>query len=199
MEILEKLAKSKFRSRFKLRTKELEYIKDKGLDKIRSHACDFIRDRVAPAEPANGAVTGGNVLLVNGGKYVFKTDFKVKKFTVSDKKVLKVSKSGKATIKKSGLVTVTATGKKGETKTFENIYVEKPVMNSKTVISKASFNVSEMLSGVTHAKITSYSSSKTKVAAIDDKGQITILSKGTTKITVIINGKKYKKSLKVKI
>ena len=53
MEILEKLAKSKFRSRFKLRTKELEYIKDKGLDKIRSHACDFIRDRVAPAEPVN--------------------------------------------------------------------------------------------------------------------------------------------------
>ncbi len=152
-----------------------------------------------PTEPANGAVTGGNVLLVNGGKYVFKTDFKVKKFTVSDKKVLKVSKSGKATVKKSGLVTVTATGKKGETKTFENIYVEKPVMNSKTVTSKASFNVSEMLSGVTHAKITSYSSSKTKVAAIDDKGQITILSKGTTKITVIINGKKYKKSLKVKI
>ena len=53
MEILDKLAKSKFRSRFKLRAKELEYIKDKGLDKIRSHACDFIRDRVTPAEPAN--------------------------------------------------------------------------------------------------------------------------------------------------
>ena len=53
MDILDRLAKSKFRSRFKLRTKELEYIKDKGLDKIRSHACDFIRDRVAPSEPAN--------------------------------------------------------------------------------------------------------------------------------------------------
>ena len=51
--VLDKLAKSKFRSRFKLRTKELEYIKDKGLDKIRSHACNFIRDRVAPSEPAN--------------------------------------------------------------------------------------------------------------------------------------------------
>ena len=53
MDILDKLAKSKFRSRFKLRAKELEYIKDKGLDKIRSHACDFIRDRVAPAKPIN--------------------------------------------------------------------------------------------------------------------------------------------------
>ena len=51
--ILDKLAKSKFRSRFKLRAKELEYIKDKGLDKIKSHAGDFIQDRIAPAEPVN--------------------------------------------------------------------------------------------------------------------------------------------------
>ena len=53
MNILDKLSKSKFRSRFKLRAKELEYIKEKGLDKIKSHAEDFIRDRVAPAEPVN--------------------------------------------------------------------------------------------------------------------------------------------------
>lgn len=53
MDILDRLAKSKFRSRFKLRAKELEYIKDKGFDTIYSHACDFIRDRVAPAEPVN--------------------------------------------------------------------------------------------------------------------------------------------------
>ena len=53
MEILDRLAKSKFRSRFKLRVKELEYIKDKGMDKIYSHACDFIRDRVALANPEN--------------------------------------------------------------------------------------------------------------------------------------------------
>lgn len=43
MNILDKLAKSKFRSRFKLRAKELEYIKDKGFDTINFHACDFIR------------------------------------------------------------------------------------------------------------------------------------------------------------
>ena len=53
MEFLDKLAKSKFRSRFKLRTKELEYIRVKGIDKIYSHACDFIRDRVSSAEPVN--------------------------------------------------------------------------------------------------------------------------------------------------
>ena len=55
MEILDKLAKSKFRSRFKLRAKELEYIKDKGLDTIHSHACDFIRERVVPAAPRDNA------------------------------------------------------------------------------------------------------------------------------------------------
>ena len=53
MDILDRFAKSKFRSRFKLRAKELEYINEKGLDTIHSHACDFIRDRVAPAEPVN--------------------------------------------------------------------------------------------------------------------------------------------------
>ena len=51
--VLDKLAKSKFKSKFKLRTKELKYIKDKGLNTIRSHACDFIRDRIAPAGPIN--------------------------------------------------------------------------------------------------------------------------------------------------
>lgn len=53
MNILDKLVKSKFRSKFRLRTKELEYIKEKGIDTIYSHACDFIRNRIAPAEPAN--------------------------------------------------------------------------------------------------------------------------------------------------
>lgn len=53
MDILERLNRSPFRSKFKLRAKELEYIKAKGLDKIYSHACDFIKDRVAMAEPKN--------------------------------------------------------------------------------------------------------------------------------------------------
>ena len=51
--VLDKLAKSKFRSKFKLRAKEIEYIKDKGLNTIYSHACAFIRDRIVLAEPVN--------------------------------------------------------------------------------------------------------------------------------------------------
>lgn len=53
MDIFDRLAKSKFMSIFTLRAKELEYIKDKELDTIYSHACDFIRNRVTPAEPVN--------------------------------------------------------------------------------------------------------------------------------------------------
>ncbi len=47
-EILERLAKSKFRSSFHLKEKDLLYIKDKGLDKIEDHAYDFINKRLKP-------------------------------------------------------------------------------------------------------------------------------------------------------
>ena len=53
MDIFERLKLSKFRSKFKLREKELNYVKDKGLEKIHSHACDFIRLRIAPKEIPN--------------------------------------------------------------------------------------------------------------------------------------------------
>ena len=43
-----KLEKSKFRSSFKLKEKDREYVKNKGMDTIRSHASDFVRDRLAP-------------------------------------------------------------------------------------------------------------------------------------------------------
>lgn len=48
-DILERLSKSTFRVRFKLRDKEKQYIEQKGLDIIKSHAEDFIRDRVSPS------------------------------------------------------------------------------------------------------------------------------------------------------
>ena len=46
---LEKLSRSKFRSRFYLDNKDIEYIDKKGLDTIERHARDFIRDRLAPS------------------------------------------------------------------------------------------------------------------------------------------------------
>ena len=53
MDILDRLNKSKFRAKFKLKDKELKYIEEKGLDKIYSHACDFIKNRISPKEPVN--------------------------------------------------------------------------------------------------------------------------------------------------
>lgn len=43
---LESLSKSKFRSSFKLSDKDKKYINDKGIDKIREHAYDFINKRI---------------------------------------------------------------------------------------------------------------------------------------------------------
>lgn len=51
--ILYKLSKSKFRSSFKLKEKDLLYIKEQGIDKIKSHAYDFITKRLAPLKIPN--------------------------------------------------------------------------------------------------------------------------------------------------
>lgn len=52
-DVFERLAKSEFRSKFKLKQTDIEYIREKGLDKIKSHASDFIKNRIAPAEISN--------------------------------------------------------------------------------------------------------------------------------------------------
>lgn len=48
-EALAKLQKSKFRSSFHLSAKDKAYIKEKGMEVIKLHAEDFIRQRLAPA------------------------------------------------------------------------------------------------------------------------------------------------------
>lgn len=52
-QLFSKLAKSKFRSRFKLGKKEREYLQDKGFSVIELHARDFVKERLAPALPKN--------------------------------------------------------------------------------------------------------------------------------------------------
>ncbi len=46
---LYKLSKSKFRSSFHLKQKEIDYIDEKGMQTIRSHANDFIKKNLAPS------------------------------------------------------------------------------------------------------------------------------------------------------
>lgn len=52
-EALYKLSRSKFRSSFHLKEKEKNYVKEKGMDVIESHARDFVRNKLAPAYPKN--------------------------------------------------------------------------------------------------------------------------------------------------
>ncbi len=47
------LRNSKFRSRFKLKQKDRDYIATKGLKTIQDHAYQFINTRVAPVDPKN--------------------------------------------------------------------------------------------------------------------------------------------------
>ena len=52
-EAFRRLARSKFRSRFRLSDADRRYIAEKGMATIRRHAEDFIRTRLAPANSAN--------------------------------------------------------------------------------------------------------------------------------------------------
>lgn len=45
-DILYKLSKSKFRNSFKLKEKDINYIYEKGFDKIKEHAYEFINKRL---------------------------------------------------------------------------------------------------------------------------------------------------------
>lgn len=48
-DVLDKLSKSKFRNSFHLKEKDIKYINEKGYEKIKEHAYDFINKRLAPA------------------------------------------------------------------------------------------------------------------------------------------------------
>ena len=45
-QLFERLARSDFRSKFTLKQKEKDYIREKGWDTIRSHTEDFVEKRV---------------------------------------------------------------------------------------------------------------------------------------------------------
>ena len=50
-EALDRLARSRFRSGFSLSRKDRAYLEEKGEEVIRRHAGDFVRQKLAPAEP----------------------------------------------------------------------------------------------------------------------------------------------------
>ena len=53
IEALYKLSQSKFRSSFHLKEKDKLYVEEKGMDVIRKHACDFVKNKLADSYPKN--------------------------------------------------------------------------------------------------------------------------------------------------
>jgi predicted Fe-S protein YdhL (DUF1289 family) len=52
-ELFARLARSRFRSRFRLRGDELAYLRRRGMETVTRHADEMIAARLAPAEPPN--------------------------------------------------------------------------------------------------------------------------------------------------
>ena len=52
-QMLVRLSKSSFRSRFRLKAQDKQYIREKGWNTIADHAADFVSKRLAPAQPKN--------------------------------------------------------------------------------------------------------------------------------------------------
>mgnify|MGYP000807679288 CR=1 FL=1 len=52
-QMLVRLSRSNFRSRFHLKAQDKQYIRDKGWNTVADHAADFVSKRLAPAEPKN--------------------------------------------------------------------------------------------------------------------------------------------------
>ena len=52
-ELFDRLGRSEFRGRFRLRGRELDYLNGKGMDVVLEHAAGFVEKRLAPADPPN--------------------------------------------------------------------------------------------------------------------------------------------------
>ncbi|MCR4745823.1 MAG: Ig-like domain-containing protein, partial [Lachnospiraceae bacterium] len=161
-------------------------------------ASDTTETVVTPKTPADGILSAdADNLLLAKNKYYIRPSFTVKKYVISNKKIVKVTKKGKVKVKKTGTATVTAVGKNGESAVY-TITAEVPKMKKLKVTAAGTYKITEMLTGVTYAELESCKSSKTSVAEIAADGTITVKAKGSTRITVVIGGKKYKATLKAK-
>ncbi len=52
-DVFTSLARSRFRSRFRLKSEQQQYLQDRGMNAIVVHARRFVEQRLAPAEPEN--------------------------------------------------------------------------------------------------------------------------------------------------
>ncbi len=158
---------------------------------------DTTSQNEAVARPVNGVIEASAkpALLTAKNKYKINPAFSVKKYEITNRKIVSVTKKGIVKAKKSGVTTVVAVGKKGE-RTEYKLIVEKPVMKKLTVKAAGTYTLSDMLKDVTYSQISEVTSSDTSVAEVTTDGKITVKKAGSTKITVVIDGRKYSAKLK---
>nr|MCR4908107.1 Ig-like domain-containing protein [Lachnospiraceae bacterium] len=166
---------------------------------------------------------GGGVTPLTGSGLVAKQKINVndlfreihttsfKRYAVSPKGYATVNSKGLLTAKKAGEITITGCVKSGkkwvpDTEHAVKLKIEKPAFNKKTLestVKGAKLDGAGNIKGSTIAP-TSWKSSKTKVATVDEKtGQITVAGRGLTTITAVYGtGKqaaKYSFKVRVKI
>ncbi|MCR4746013.1 MAG: BspA family leucine-rich repeat surface protein [Lachnospiraceae bacterium] len=130
------------------------------------------------------------------------------RYTTDNKKLAKVNKSGVLRAKKSGEINISLEQKvKGgnwkQIGSSIHLYVQKPEMEKKADLKNGNTaDAYSYLSKTTYAP-TSWISTNSSVATVDDNGNIKALKKGTTKIIAVYgegkssSKKKYKTKLKV--
>ena len=169
-------------------------------DPVPSPAEDTASQNEAVVRPVNGVIVVSSkpALLTAKNKYKINPAFSVKKYEITNRKIVSVSKKGIVKAKKSGEVIVVAVGKNGDRAEYKLI-VEKPVMKKLTVKSTGTYALSDMLKDVTYSQVSEVTSSDTEVAEVTTDGKITVKKAGSTKITVVIDGRKYSAKLKAAI
>lgn len=142
-------------------------------------------------------------------KPIISGNSKAVKYSSSKSSVASVSSSGKVTAKKKGtaVITITANGVSTklnvtvDTKTKAKLTVGNTagtVKKNKLTVKKSLKQCRATYQASWQVLSATYKSSKKKVASIDKKGNIKLKKKGTTKITITVDGMKKTYTLRVK-